>query len=360
MLEALRRLRIIGPSRAGRIASAMALALAVPALVAVPGLRATAALSGSASGASLPAHLYAPYFETWTNDRISTIADQSGARFFTLAFIQTPRAGSCVPTWNSDPSQPVSGGRYVDDVAKLRAMGGDVVPSFGGYTADHLGLELADSCRDVGKIVSGYKAVIQTLGVKRLDMDIEDRSLRNQAGIQRRSEAIAMLEQWAEQKGIQLEIQYTLPVSPTGLEQDAVSVIGDAIGAGASVDVVNVMAFDYYDGTTDMGAAAVSAANGAHDQLGTLYPDRSSGELWRMLGVTLLPGIDDYPKKTEVTHLPDARRVLQLAQRHRFDLLSIWAIQRDNGDCPGKRDKNDCSGIEQKRWAFSRLLERFS
>jgi hypothetical protein len=41
-------------------------------------------------------------------------------------------------------------------------------------------------------------------------------------------------------------------------------------------------------------------------------------------------------------------------------LLSIWAIQRDNGDCPGTVGANECSGIAQPAWAFSHLLQPFA
>ena len=51
-------------------------ALAWPVAGAVPA-------AAAAAGTPLPAHVYAPYFETWTTDSISTIAQQSGARYFT-------------------------------------------------------------------------------------------------------------------------------------------------------------------------------------------------------------------------------------------------------------------------------------
>jgi chitinase len=38
--------------------------------------------------------------------------------------------------------------------------------------------------------------------------------------------------------------------------------------------------------------------------------------------------------------------------------LSIWAIQRDNGGCPGEAGANECSGVAQPRWAFSHILAR--
>ena len=53
--------------------------------------------SAATAAVPLPAHIYAPYFETWTSDAITTTAQQSGARYFTLAFLETlgrPRARS--------------------------------------------------------------------------------------------------------------------------------------------------------------------------------------------------------------------------------------------------------------------------
>jgi hypothetical protein len=43
-----------------------------------------------------------------------------------------------------------------------------------------------------------------------------------------------------------------------------------------------------------------------------------------------------------------------------MNFLSIWAIQRDNGGCPGNTDSNTCSGIAQNTWDFSHLLEPFT
>ena len=79
-----------------------------------------------------------------------------------------------------------------------------------------------------------------------------------------------------------------------------------------------------------------------------------------MEGITILPGIDDYPGKTEITYLPDTRRILNFARAHGLGLLSIWTIERDNGGCPGAIDSNSCSGIKQPPWAFSHLLEPYT
>ena len=312
-------------------------------------------------GTPLPAHLYAPYFETWTTDSISTIASQSGAKYMTLAFVEVASRGSCTPVWNGDSTQPMSAGRYLTDIANLRAMGGDVIPSFGGFSADNGGTELADACTDVNAIAAGFESVISTYNVTRLDMDVEAKSLNNAAGIDRRNKAIKIVEDWAAAAGRPLQISYTLPVEPAGLESNGLAVIQNAIANNARVDVVNIMTFDYYDRvTTQMGAAAISAAQGLHAQLATLYPAKTSAQLWAMEGNTILPGIDDYPKKTEVTYLADAQQLLTFAQANGLNTISAWAIQRDNGGCPGSRDQNNCSGIVQNTWDFSHLLEPYT
>jgi hypothetical protein len=46
--------------------------------------------------------------------------------------------------------------------------------------------------------------------------------------------------------------------------------------------------------------------------------------------------------------------------RRSLGLLSIWAIQRDNGGCPGTIDSDTCSGVAQPAWAFSHVLEPFT
>jgi hypothetical protein len=114
------------------------------------------------------------------------------------------------------------------------------------------------------------------------------------------------------------------------------------------------------EGTVNMGQAAINAATNTHAQLASIHPSLSSAQIWNMEAMTMLPGIDDYPKKTEVTYLTDAQTMLNFAQANNMNLLSIWAIQRDNGGCPGTRDSNTCSGITQSTWDFSHLLEPFT
>jgi len=318
--------------------------------------------AGRASAATaLPAHVYAPYFETWTTDGLTTTGQQSGAKYFTLAFLETLSKSSCTLAWNGNRNDPVANGRYLSDIASLRALGGDVIPSFGGWSADQGGTEIADSCKDVNTIATAYEDVITRYDVSRLDMDVEGRSLNRTDGIDRRNKALKLVQDWAVAQGRPFQVSYTLPTSASGLEASGLAILQNAIANGTHVDVVNIMAFDYYDRVTkDMGTAAINAANGTIAQLHGLYPAKTPAQLNAMVGITLMPGLDDYPKKTENTTVAHAQQVYNYARANGLNTLSIWAIQRDNGGCPGVTGSNSCSGIVQSTWEFSHLLEPFT
>jgi hypothetical protein len=317
----------------------------------------------------LPAHVYAPYYETYlapNTPSITATAQASGARYFSLAFLQATSKGSCTIDWNSNSSQPLD--YYNSDIASLRVLGGDVIPTFGGYSADHGGTEIADSCTNVASIAQDYEQVIQTLGVTRLDMDVESSSLNDTAGIDRRNAAIAMTEQWAAAQSppIPLQIQYTLPVEQYGLDPNGEAVLQSAVANHAAVTSVNIMVFDYYiakEGVVEMGDAAKAAATSTNAQLRSIF-GVTPAQAWDMEGMTMLPGIDDLRKKTEVTSEADASAMLTFAKAPAtgasMNFLSIWAIQRDNGGCPGAVDNNNCSGITQNTWDFSHILEPFT
>jgi hypothetical protein len=313
----------------------------------------------------IPAHVYAPYYETYlfpNTDSITATAQASGAKYFSLAFLQATAKGSCTVNWNSSSAQPLNS--YNSDIASLRALGGDVIPTFGGYSADHNGLEIADTCTNVSSIASAYESVITTLGVTRLDMDVESSSLNNTAGIDRRNAALALVQQWAAAQvpPIPLQVSYTIPVEQYGLDPNGEAVLQNAVTHGVKVNTVNIMVFDYYiakEGTVQMGQAAINAANNTNTQLQSIF-GVTSAQAYAMEGMTMLPGIDDRRQKNEVTYEPDATTMLNFAQANGLNTLSIWAIQRDNGGCPGAVDNNTCSGIAQNTWDFSHILEPFT
>jgi len=93
--------------------------------------------------------------------------------------------------------------------------------------------------------------------------------------------------------------------------------------------------------------------------LQSLYPQATSQQLWHMIGITEMPGIDDFgPAETFST--ANAVTILNWAQQHGIGLISFWALQRDNGGCPGTKGAGTCSGVVQPDWYFSHVFEHFT
>src|SRR5579859_5787025 len=182
----------------------------------------------------------------------------------------------------------------------------------------------------------------------------------NTAGINRRNEAVAQTEAWAAAHGRNIQFSYTLPTFPTGLPAAELGVLQNAVADGAKISTVNLLTFDYFIGTEqNMLTDTESAASALVGQLQTLYPGEPSRHLWHMVGVTEMPGIDDFGPDETFTKA-QALAVLLWADRMGIGTLSFWALQRDNGGCPGTKGAGTCSGITQPTWFFSHVFEFFT
>jgi hypothetical protein len=342
--------------------AALAATAATAATVATIGLAATGA-SASAwhPGGGLPRNVFAPYFETYdTTGDLAALSQQSGARFLSLAFLETATPGSCTAYWNGDTSTPVSSSTFGSDIGAIQAHGGNVIPSFGGYTADTTDTDIADSCSSVSGIAQAYENVITIYNIPRIDLDVEGTSLTNTAGINRRNEAVAQVEAWARAHRRRIQFSYTLPSTTTGLSAPGVALLQNAVADGARIAAVNLLTFDYYIGTQqEMATDTETAADGLFGQLESLYPYAPPARLWHMIGVTEMPGIDDYGPDETFTQA-DAITIARWAARAGIGTLSFWALQRDNGGCPGTKGAGTCSGIAQPTWYFSHVFESFS
>ncbi|WP_064741647.1 carbohydrate-binding protein [Hamadaea tsunoensis] len=337
-----------------------ALSAGVAAVAAGAAAVLTLSPSAHAAGTLLPAHVFAPYFQAYSGDNLNTLSQQSGANYLTMAFVQTERTGSCTVYWDGDTGTPIAASSFGSQIDALRGRGGDVVPSFGGYAADNGATEIADSCTNVDSIAAQYEKVITTYNVTRLDMDIEDNSLTNSAGITRRSQAIKKTQDWAAANGRPLQIVFTLPTTTSGLASSGLNIITNAIANGVKVDIVNLMTFDYYDNAThNMANDTKTAATGLKNQLKNLYPAKTDAELWGMVGVTEMMGIDDFGA-AETFQTADAPIVEAWAAQQGIAELSYWALQRDNGGCPGTAGSDTCSGVSQTQWQFSHAFEPFT
>jgi chitinase len=336
------------------------LAAAVAVTAGVGGFLTLSPDAQAATVSRIPQHVFAPYFEAYNGDSMSSLSQQSGDKFLTMAFVQTPSAGSCTAYWNGDTGLPLASSSFGSDITTIRNSGGDVIPSFGGYAADNAGTEIADSCTNVDSIAGQFEKIITTYDVTRIDLDIEDNSLNRPDGIDRRNKAIKKVEDWAAANGRLVQFTYTLPTTTSGLAPSGLAVLQNAVSNNARIDVVNMMTFDYYDNAShNMATDTQTSANGLVNQLKTLYPGKTTAQLWSTVGIIEMIGVDDFGP-AETLSLANATTVTNWAKTQGIASLSFWALQRDNGGCPGGSVADDCSGVAQSTWQFSHIMQSFT
>lgn len=292
------------------------------------------------SGATLP---LAPYVDmgAWPTPSLTQMSSASGVKSFTLAFIT---ASACKAMWFNayDPRDAWS----KDQIDAIRAAGGDVKISFGGAS----GVELAQACTDVTALYNEYNAVVNAYQLRYLDLDIEGSATAEPASVARRSQAVARLQQ--AHPG--LKVSLTLPVLPEGLTADGLNVVRSARDAGVDLDVVNVMAMDYYR-SVDYGDAAVQAAQSTFGQLKSLYPGKTDAQLWRMVGVTPMLGQNDDGR---IYNQDDSRQLVTFAKGRHLGELAFWEVTRDRNACNGALYL--CTNVPQAPYEFSKIFAAYS
>ncbi|UXY31797.1 cellulose binding domain-containing protein [Streptomyces sp. HUAS TT20] len=305
----------------------------------------SAAVSGTTTSGGTPpgggVHT-APYIDmgAWPTPSMPETASASGVTSYTMAFIT---ASGCKAMWFNayDPRD----GWAKDQIDAIRAGGGDVKVSFGGAS----GIELAQACGSVDSLYAEYNAVVNAYNLTYVDFDIEGAATADPASVTRRSQALARLQQ--AHPG--LRISLTLPVLPEGLTADGLNVVTSTRDAGVDLDVVNVMAMDYYR-NVDYGDAALQAAQSTFTQLKSLYPGKSDAQVWAMVGVTPMLGQND---DGHVYDQADARQLVAFAQSRHLGELAFWEATRDRNACTGALYR--CTNIAQSPYEFAKIFAAY-
>jgi chitinase len=307
-------------------------------------------------------HYYAPYVDStlWPLYDFVSTAKSSGLRFFTLAFITADTVNK--PAWGGYSAYDVGttdfDAQMKTNIAALRAIGGDVMVSFGGAA----GQELAQVITDVNALTAAYQSVVTAYGLTHVDFDIEGAAVADHASIDRRSQAIAAVQKAAYAAGHKLDVWLTLPVLPTGLTADGLYVVQSALKCGVTLAGVNIMTMDYGDSAAPnpaghMGDYAIQAATSLFGQLQTAYGGtQSDAQIWAKVGLTPMIGRNDIT--TEVFTQADAQKILAFAQQHGIDRISIWSLNRDYQNSAGAISyvDNFSSSLIQSPLQFSLLL----
>ncbi|GAB2647290.1 chitinase [Saccharopolyspora gloriosae] len=295
----------------------------------------------------------APYYMPLDNapQDITEAIEASGQKDYIFAFVLAPDAGSCTPTWDGKPGQEVETDTAVKEKADaVRAAGGDLSVSFGGYN----GIDLGAACPDSASLADAYQQVIDKYGLTHIDLDVEGDDLGDVPGETKRFEAIKSLKQ----NNPDLHVTLTLPTTTVGLNDAGKAEIQRAKDIGAEIDLYKVMDFDYGGPADDMANSAIGVAEAVHEQIRELHPELDDAAAYARTGVILMNGHTDQP--SELFTQDTFRAVLDYAKQHRLGRLSYWSMNRDRvcteegGWADGK-----CSSVEQQPYEFTQIFAEY-
>ncbi|WP_415623970.1 cellulose binding domain-containing protein [Mycobacterium intermedium] len=304
--------------------------------------------------------LFAPYVDMtlWPQFDFAGAASLGDVDHVVLGFITSNSQG--MPAWGGFDAYTIGTGNLLyqinDQINAMHNAGITATISFGGAANQ----ELALTETSVTALAAKYQSVIDAYGIRNLDFDIEGAAQGDVASLTRRAQAIRMIQEAGLASGKPVEVTFTVPVLPSGLTADGMRVITNAIANGVDISRVNVMAMDYFDPSLPvagkMGDYAIQAATAVHDQLVPLYPNKTDAEIWEMVAVTPMIGVNDNP--VEIFTLEDAQKLLDFAEAKGLGGLHMWSINRDYPGPLGTLS-NTSSGVDQTPWAFSQIFEKF-
>ncbi|MFC8200379.1 chitinase [Streptomyces sp. NPDC057298] len=284
---------------------------------------------------------YAPYVSATTASANDSAGSPSA---YNLAFVISDGSG-CTPKWNGTTA--IGDSAVKSRISALTESGSAVRVSFGGAS----GKELASTCDSASELAAAYGKALDAAGATEADFDVEGEQLTDSDSVALRSEAIALLQK--ERSG--LAVTFTLPVMPSGLDDDGLALLESANDHGVQVSTVNIMTMNYgstYD--EDMGDYAKTSAQAAHDQLEDVFGLSDEGA-WRGLALTSMLGVNDVDNET--FSLSDAAQVRSFAEEKGVAWVSMWSTFRDQ-PCEGDDASSDdaatnCSGVEQGAGDFA-------
>ncbi|MFD3929129.1 fibronectin type III domain-containing protein [Streptomyces sp. NPDC058614] len=287
----------------------------------------------------------APYLYLGWGDppAVSTVMSATGIKWFTMAFILS--SGGCSPAW--DGSRALTGGTDQSVINSIRAAGGDVVPSIGGWSGNKLG----PNCSTPEALAGAYQQVINAYGLKAIDVDIENTDeFENEVVQDRILNALKIVK--ANNPGLRTII--TFGTTTTGPTYWGNRLIERASALGANIDVFTIMPFDF-GGGADMYGNTVNATEGLKTKLKSTF-GWDDTTAYAHIGISGMNGLSDQQELTSPTTWTQIR---DWANSHHIARLAFWSVNRDR-PCAGGGVVSNCSGISQNNWQFTSITAGFT
>ncbi|MGV9452055.1 carbohydrate binding domain-containing protein [Streptomyces sp. NPDC003635] len=287
----------------------------------------------------------APYLYLGWGDPPSaaSVMSATGIKWYTMAFILS--SGGCNPAW--DGNRPLTGGNDQSVINSIRAAGGDIVPSIGGWSGNKLG----PNCSTAEALAGAYQRVIDAYGLKAIDVDIENTDEFENAVVQDRIlNALKIVK--ANNPGLRTII--TFGTTTTGPTYWGNRLIDQARALNANIDVFTIMPFDF-GGGADMYGNTVNATEGLKNKLKSAF-GWDDATAYAHIGISGMNGLSD---QQELTSPATWTQIRDWANSHHIARLAFWSVNRDR-PCPGGGVVSNCSGISQSNWQFTSITAGFT
>jgi chitinase len=303
----------------------------------------------AAAGAALTANWYesAPYYLTLdagAPDPRQVMA-ATGQRAFEMAFVLAPNGGGCTPTW--DGSDPVATDtRVASVIGSIRAGGGDVSVSAGGFG----GTKLGQVCGSAQATAAAYQQVIGAYGLHAIDFDLEEPEIENAAAVASELGAAQILQR--DNPGLLVSV--TIPATGSGANWFGQQLLNEAKSLGFVPDDYSIMPFD---GGFSGASSQIAALQAFHTQLTTTF-GWSAAAAWQHEGVSSMNGRTD---SAEVFSQSDFQSVLGFAESNGMSRYTFWSVNRDR-QCspPAGGTSSECSSVAQNAWDFTAFTVQFA
>ncbi|MEU1810590.1 carbohydrate-binding protein [Micromonospora aurantiaca (nom. illeg.)] len=284
----------------------------------------------------------APYvYPGWGNPPAPSTITGQGVRAFTVAFVL---ANGCNPVWDGEGG--LTGGVHESWINQAKAAGATIVPSIGGWQGNKLG----PNCATPEALAGAYQKVINTFGLKAIDIDIENYDeFENYTVADRIVSALGIIKR--NNPGVTTIL--TFGTTTSGPNAHGVRLINQARALNANVDVFTIMPFDF-GGGADMYTSTRNAAEGLKNQLKSTF-GWNDQTAYAHMGISGMNGLSD---QQEVTTPATWTRIRDYARSSGLARFTFWAVNRDRG-CAGGGVVSNCSGIAQSDWEFSRISAGF-
>jgi chitodextrinase len=285
----------------------------------------------------------APYlYMGWGNPPSpATVMNATGVKSFTMAFILS--SGGCTPAW--DGNRPLTGGADAQAISQIKAAGGSVQISFGGWQGNKLG----PNCSTPQAFAGAVQQVINAVGPAVVDFDIENTDEFENYTVQDR---ILNGLKIVKQNNPNVKVVVTFGTTTTGPNAHGLRLINQAKALNVPIDNYTIMPFDF--GSSNIYNDTVNAAEGLKNALKAAH-GWSDAQAYARMGISGMNGLSD---QQEMTTPATWRQITDWARSKGLTRLAYWSVNRDRG-CPGGGVTSNCSGISQADWEFTRITAGF-